>query len=79
MAEPFPLEPSLWAATAPAPAPTPPLDESTAADVCVIGAGYAGLSTALHLAERGVKTVVLEAHEPGWAAPAATAARLSPD
>ncbi|MFL5219290.1 MAG: FAD-dependent oxidoreductase, partial [Microvirga sp.] len=66
MAEPFPLEPSLWAATAPAPAPTPPLDESTAADVCVIGAGYAGLSTALHLAERGVKTVVLEAHEPGW-------------
>jgi glycine/D-amino acid oxidase-like deaminating enzyme len=66
MAEPFPLEPSLWAATAPAPAPTPPLDESTAADVCVIGAGYAGLSTALHLAERGVRTVVLEAHEPGW-------------
>ena len=32
-----------------------------AADVCVIGGGYAGLSTALHLAERGVKTVVLEA------------------
>src|SRR3954453_11839532 len=66
MAEPFPLEPSLWAATAPAPASTPPLDESAAADVCVIGAGYAGLSTALHLAERGVKAVVLEAHEPGW-------------
>src|SRR3954468_10426120 len=66
MAEPFPLEPSLWAATAPAPAPTLPLQESTSADVCVIGAGYAGLSTALHLAERGVKTVVLEAHEPGW-------------
>ena len=41
MAEPFPLEPSLWAATAPAPARTPPLQESTAADVCVIGAGYA--------------------------------------
>src|SRR5215212_5299335 len=66
MAEPFPLEPSLWAATAPAPAPTLPLQESTSADVCVIGAGYAGLSTALHLAERGVKTVVLEAYEPGW-------------
>jgi glycine/D-amino acid oxidase-like deaminating enzyme len=66
MAEPFPLEPSLWAATAPLAAPTPPLDESASADVCVIGAGYAGLSTALHLAERGIKTVVLEAHEPGW-------------
>ena len=66
MAEPFPLAPSLWAATAPPPPPTPPLDTSTSADVCVIGAGYAGLSTALHLAERGVKVVVLEANEPGW-------------
>ncbi|MFL5139208.1 MAG: NAD(P)/FAD-dependent oxidoreductase, partial [Microvirga sp.] len=66
MAEPFPLEPSLWAATAPPAAPTPPLEQSSSADVCVIGAGYAGLSTALHLAERGVEAVVLEAHEPGW-------------
>ncbi len=66
MAKPFPLEPSLWAATAPPAVPTPPLDTSTTADVCVVGAGYAGLSTALHLAERGVKTVVLEAYEPGW-------------
>ena len=66
MTEPFPLAPSLWAATAPAPAPTPPLETSRTADVCVVGAGYAGLSTARHLAERGVSTVVLEAHEPGW-------------
>ena len=66
MTEPFPLAPSLWAATAPPAAPTPPLEASTNADVCVIGAGYAGLSTALHLAERGVRTVVLEAREPGW-------------
>jgi glycine/D-amino acid oxidase-like deaminating enzyme len=40
--------------------------ETTQADVCVIGGGYAGLSTALHLAERGVKTAVLEAKEPGY-------------
>lgn len=66
MAEPFPLSPSLWAATAPPAPATPPLTESTAADVVVIGGGYAGLSTALHLAERGVSAVVLEAHEPGW-------------
>ena len=66
MAEPFPLAPSLWAATA-APAPlTPPLQSTTRADVCIVGGGYAGLSTALHLAERGVDAVVLEAHEPGW-------------
>jgi glycine/D-amino acid oxidase-like deaminating enzyme len=66
MAEPFPLEPSLWAATAQPAGPAPPLAESAQADVCVIGAGYAGLSAALHLAERGVRTVVLEAREPGY-------------
>jgi len=66
MAEPFPLEPSLWAATASDAPPTPPLEGSASADVVIIGAGYAGLSTALHLAERGVKAIVLEAHAPGF-------------
>jgi len=66
MAEPFPLEPSLWAATAPPAPPTPPLMESVSTDVCIVGAGYCGLSTALHLAERGIKAVVLEAKEPGF-------------
>ncbi len=66
MAEPFPLAPSLWAATAPPAPPTPPLDRDVEADACVVGGGYAGLSTALHLAERGKAVVLLEAHEPGW-------------
>jgi glycine/D-amino acid oxidase-like deaminating enzyme len=66
LAEPFPLAPSLWHATAPAAAPTPPLDQAAKADVCIVGGGYAGLSTALRLAERGLDALVLEAHEPGW-------------
>lgn len=66
MPDPFPLEPSLWAATAPPAPPTPSLSESVSCDVCVVGGGYAGLSTALHLAERGVSVVVLEAKEPGY-------------
>ncbi|MDD9900634.1 MAG: FAD-binding oxidoreductase [Alphaproteobacteria bacterium] len=37
-------------------------------DICVIGAGYAGLSTALHLAEKGYKVIVLEAEKTGWGA-----------
>lgn len=37
-------------------------------DVCVIGAGYTGLSSALHLAEKGYKVVVLDAHRVGWGA-----------
>lgn len=62
----FPLAPSLWSATAvPAPATTP-LDTDTQADVIVVGAGYCGLSTALHLAERGVRVVVLESKEIGF-------------
>lgn len=65
-AAPFPLSPSLWAATA-VPAPrTAPLSESIKADVLIIGAGYAGLSTALHLAEHGINVVVLEAREIGF-------------
>lgn len=68
MAEPFPLEPSLWAATA-APAPqTSPLRISRSTDIVVIGGGYAGLSTALHLAEGGLKPVLLEAREVGFGA-----------
>ncbi len=68
MTEPFPLAPSLWAATATPAPPTPPLEESASADVCIVGGGYAGLSTALHLAERGIRALVLEAYEPGWGA-----------
>ena len=62
----FPLSPSLWAATA-APAPaTTPLQSDAQADVVVVGAGFCGLSTALHLAERGVRVTVLEAREIGF-------------
>ncbi|MDX1375450.1 MAG: FAD-binding oxidoreductase [Burkholderiales bacterium] len=56
---------SLWYATA-APAPeTVPLAGALKADVAVIGAGYTGLSCALHLAEAGTKAVVVEAGEIG--------------
>ncbi|MCX2779367.1 FAD-binding oxidoreductase [Microbulbifer thermotolerans] len=51
------------------PAPLhPPLDTVVDADVCVIGAGYTGLSSALHLAERGYSVVVLEAERIAWGA-----------
>ena len=45
-----------------------PLEGSTRADVCIIGAGYTGLSSALRLAQRGYDVVVLEARKPGWGA-----------
>lgn len=38
------------------------------ADVCVVGGGYTGLSTAICLAERGYDVVVIEARRVGWGA-----------
>jgi len=37
-------------------------------DVCIVGAGYTGLSSALHLAERGYSVIVLEAEKVGFGA-----------
>lgn len=44
------------------------LEGDETADVCIVGAGYTGLSAALHLAERGYKVAVLEAERVGWGA-----------
>lgn len=57
---------SLWQATATTPPDTQPLGESRRTDVLVVGAGYTGLSTALHLAQAGVEVAVLEAEEIGY-------------
>ena len=69
---------SLWSATAPAAVPTPALEESVKVDVAIVGAGYTGLSTALHLAERGVSVCVLEANEPGWGASGRNGGQVNP-
>lgn len=37
-------------------------------DVCVVGAGYSGLSTALHLVEKGHKVTLIEGARVGWGA-----------
>lgn len=46
----------------------PSLVGSNKFDVCVIGAGYTGLSAALTLASAGRSVCVLEAHRVGWGA-----------
>jgi gamma-glutamylputrescine oxidase len=59
---------SYYAATA-HPAPVrPALSGSVSADVCVVGGGIAGCSTALDLAARGYSVVLLEGRQVGWGA-----------
>lgn len=60
--------PSWYAATAHELARFPPLRGEVKADVCVVGAGYTGLSAALHLAEAGLDVVLVEAHRVGFGA-----------
>ncbi|WP_149535795.1 NAD(P)/FAD-dependent oxidoreductase [Siccirubricoccus phaeus] len=69
---------SLYAATAiPAP-PTPPLEGEASADIAIIGGGFTGLSTALHLAERGIAVTLIEANEPGWGASGRNGGQVNP-
>lgn len=59
---------SYYAASAnPSPA-RPALQGSSETDVCVIGAGFTGISAALHLAEQGFRVTVLEAVQVGFGA-----------
>ncbi|MBV8047951.1 MAG: FAD-binding oxidoreductase [Paludibacterium sp.] len=59
---------SYYAATATPWVTRPPLDGDARFDVCVIGGGLAGVSTALNLAERGFKVGLLEGSQIGFAA-----------
>ena len=59
---------SLWAAVTPAGPELPELAGEQETDVVVIGGGFTGLSTALHLRDAGLDVAVVEAMEPGWGA-----------
>jgi gamma-glutamylputrescine oxidase len=59
---------SYYAASVnPAPA-RPSLQGSIDTDVCIVGAGYSGLSTGLHLAEKGYQVTIVEGARVGWGA-----------
>ena len=59
---------SYYHATAVGLAERASLSTGTTADVCIIGGGFTGLSSALHLACLGMDVVVLDAHRMGWGA-----------
>jgi gamma-glutamylputrescine oxidase len=59
---------SYYAATANDTTRYPPLAGDVAVDVCIIGGGFSGISTAIELADRGASVMVLEANRIGWGA-----------
>src|ERR1700756_4927116 len=63
-----PLTHGLWEASAPPAPDTAPLRGRVAVDVAVVGAGFTGLSAALHLAEGRKSVAVLEAADIGFGA-----------
>ena len=46
----------------------PVLEGAQSADVCVVGAGFTGVATALTLAERGYSVAIVESNRVGWGA-----------
>src|SRR5580692_152757 len=59
---------SYYAASAHAAPDRAELDSSVDCDICVVGGGIAGCSTALHLTEAGYKVVLLDEYRVGWGA-----------
>ena len=67
---------NYYTESAPAVSPRPPLRGDLECDVAVVGAGIAGCSAALHLAERGYKVALLEGREVGFGASGRSGAQL---
>ncbi|SNT72619.1 NAD(P)/FAD-dependent oxidoreductase [Paracoccus seriniphilus] len=59
---------SYYAASANPSPRRPALEGDHDTDICVVGAGYSGLSTALHLAEKGHRVTIVEGARIGWGA-----------
>lgn len=68
MIQPQPHTSSYYAATVNQQLDCQPLKGAQSADICVVGGGFTGISTALHLVERGYKVAVVEANKVGWGA-----------
>ena len=64
---PEPIKNCFWDRSVPLPQ-LPPLSGSRKVDVAVIGAGYTGLSAALHLAQDGAEVAVVDAETAFWGA-----------
>ncbi|HQZ02849.1 MAG TPA: FAD-dependent oxidoreductase [Thauera sp.] len=72
-----PIERSVWSLDHTPPA-HPQLAADLEADIVVVGAGVVGASLSLHLAERGLNTVLIDAAQPADAASGRNAGHVQP-
>ena len=61
-----PLSHGLWEKTAPEAPPAPKLSVDVDCDIAIVGAGFTGLSAALHAAQGGATVTVLDGAEIGF-------------
>lgn len=73
-----PFDVSLWFDSAVAAPAFGAIDGDTTADVCVVGGGYTGLTTALSLARSGADVVLLEARQVGFGGSGRNAGHCTP-
>lgn len=73
-----PFDVTLWYATAASAPHTESLSGRVQADVCIVGAGYTGLTTALELAKTGINVVLLERQEIGFGGSGRNAGHCTP-
>jgi len=69
---------SVWDHTATDPVETLPFEGNVETDVLIIGGGYTGLSSALHLAENGTSSVLLESETFGYGGSGRNAGLVNP-
>lgn len=69
---------SWYRASVPAVPPRAQLQGVLDADVCIVGAGFTGLSAALELAEAGRSVIVLEAEDVGWGCSGRNGGQINP-
>ena len=59
---------SYYAATINKPVNYPGLKEDISSEVCIVGAGFTGVNTALNLAKKGYEVVLIDSARIGWGA-----------
>ena len=78
MTESFHQPRSFWEKTAKTEFESTPLSGTLQVDVAIMGAGFAGLSAALHLSESGLSVAVLDKGGPGWGGSGRNGGQVNP-